>query len=207
MHCACNIDFSLRSEEDWGRVACWNFHVFISDLKISSQSRIWATGFRFPYSLVAVAVWRGGSIKRVVESISAGSGYARHCVKWVLYNLSLWSFNSLNEEHDSLIMLNITRHKIYRNVVPVLTSQVFLDKSRDRQAEIVLLGTAKSWSKKFWKWRTLHQHSQSLSCMTRSVLLGILSRRQTMNLLNITIVLCLTIKKNLISLLNELCFA
>jgi len=90
--------------------------------------------FRLPYALFAVAVWRCRSIKPVVQSVSPSSGYANYCVKWFLHNLSLSSFNSLNEEHDSFKMLNITRLTIYKIVVPFLTSQVF--KSIGRQAEM-----------------------------------------------------------------------
>jgi hypothetical protein len=78
----------------------------------------------------------------VEKSIPPSSGHARHRVKWVLYNLSLSSFNSLSEEHDNLKLLNFTRHTIYKNIVPTLTSQVFLGQSIGRQTEIVLFGTA-----------------------------------------------------------------
>ena len=50
----------------------------------------------------------------------------------------------LNEGYDILKMLNITKHKIYKNVVSFLTSRVFMGKSIGRQADIVLLGIAKS---------------------------------------------------------------
>jgi len=119
------LRFSLRSEEAEGECRVRNCRVLISDLKISLLSRICVMDFRFHYILVAIAVWRCGSIKRVVENISPISGYSRHCVKWFLYYLSLSSFISLKEEHDNLKTLNITRHIIYKNFVPSLTSQVF----------------------------------------------------------------------------------
>jgi len=81
------LRFSLRSEEAEGECLVQNCRVLISDLKISSLSKISVMDFRFHYVLVAVAVWRCGSIKRVVENISPSSGYTRHCVKCFLYDL------------------------------------------------------------------------------------------------------------------------
>jgi len=63
-----------------------------------------------------------------------------------------------------------------------LTSQVFLGKSIDRQAETMLFDT---WSTVKVKWR-INLYSESSRCMTKTVRFAALFRKQTTNLLNIT---------------------
>jgi len=56
--------------------------------------------------------------KHVVQSISPSSGYVCRYVKCCLHNLLFSSFNLLNQEYDSLKMVNFNRRTIYKMFLP-----------------------------------------------------------------------------------------
>ena len=158
------LRFSLYREEEWGGVSCSElpcFHIPKSVHNPGLSHELSASLFPCCCSGVEVRINKASH-----TVLSPSSGYACHCVKCSLHNPSFLSFNSLNAEHDSLKMLYINRHTIYRNVVPSLTFRGLKDNSIGRRTEIVLFGTAQSWNTQYVKWGIQYLHSE-LSCLWR----------------------------------------